>query len=70
MAALLRRGRLFLCPLKGKHAVQIADLYLDAFNTVLDWELPEEACAVAVAAQACFMAGVGPDQAGGQALND
>ena len=38
------------------------DCVADALATVLDWEIPDEACADAVLVQACLLAGVEPDQ--------
>ena len=37
------------------------DFLLDAFNTVLDWELPDDANTEAVNAQAGLMAGIEPE---------
>lgn len=49
--------------------MQLTDCFLDAFNTVLAWELPDEAYADAIAAQACLMAGVDREQFGPADLN-
>ena len=37
------------------------DCLASALETVLDWELPDEACPDAVAVQACMLAGIEPD---------
>jgi hypothetical protein len=36
--------------------------FLDAIDTVLSWDLPEEAWSAAVKAQACLMARVLPEE--------
>ena len=37
------------------------DALFDAFETVLAWELSDEACTEAVNVQACMLAGIEPD---------
>ena len=37
--------------------MQIQNRFLDAVNTVLDWDIPEEGYTQAVNAQACHLAG-------------
>ena len=39
-----------------------SDFVLDAVNTVLSWDLPDEAYPEAVSAQACHLAGVDSEQ--------
>ena len=39
-----------------------SDFVLDAVNTVLSWDLPDEAYPEAVNAQACLLAGVDSEQ--------
>ena len=34
------------------------DFVLDAINTVLDWDMPDDACGDAVATQTCLMSGL------------
>ena len=40
-----------------------SDFLLDAINTVLSWDIPDEACSDAFTTQACFMAGLESDNA-------
>lgn len=47
--------------------MQLNDFVLDALNTVLDWELPDEVCAEAVNAQASLKAGIEPEDVVGLA---
>jgi hypothetical protein len=42
--------------------MQLNDFLLDALNTVLDWEIPDEDYSEAVNAQAGLMAGIEPEQ--------
>ena len=37
--------------------MQVQNRFLDAVNTVLDWDIPEEGYTQAVNAQACHLAG-------------
>jgi len=37
------------------------DCLVAALETVLDWELPDEACSDAVTVQACMLAGIEPE---------
>ena len=37
------------------------DVLFDALETVLDWDLPDEACTEAVIVQACMLAGIEPE---------
>ena len=49
--------------------MQFQDCLIDALTTVLDWEIPEEACSDAVNAQACLLAGIDSEHADAQAMN-
>ena len=42
--------------------MQLNDCFLDAVNTVLSWDIPDEACSEAFTNQACLMAGIEPEQ--------
>ncbi len=37
--------------------MQVANFVLDAVNTVLDWDMRDEACPAAVSSQVCLLAG-------------
>ena len=37
------------------------DRLIDALETVLDWDLSDEACIEAVTVQACMLAGIEPE---------
>jgi hypothetical protein len=39
------------------------DFLLDAINTVLSWDIPDEACSDAFTNQACLMAGLESENA-------
>jgi hypothetical protein len=45
--------------------MQFNDLLLEALNTVLGWDIPDEACSEAISSQACLLAGVEPERVGG-----
>ena len=38
-----------------------SDFVLDAINTVLSWDLPDDVCSDAVTTQACHLAGIDTD---------
>ncbi|MCF8160497.1 MAG: hypothetical protein K9J76_07325 [Polaromonas sp.] len=44
--------------------MQVANFVLDAVNTVLDWDMPDEAYPEAVNAQVSLLAGQDGDQGG------
>lgn len=39
----------------------LEDCFLDAIDTVLAWDLPDEVCTEAVTTQAAMLAGIEPD---------
>jgi hypothetical protein len=41
--------------------VTYEDVLFDALETVLDWDLPDEACTEAVASRARMLAGIEPE---------
>ena len=41
--------------------VTYEDVLFDALETVLDWDLSDEACTEAVTVQACMLAGIEPE---------
>jgi len=45
--------------------MQLDNLYLDALNRVLAWDLPEEALPVAIYAEAGHLVGLDSEQLGG-----
>jgi hypothetical protein len=49
--------------------MQVSDFVLDALDTVLSWDLPDDVCSDAVATQACLLAGVEPEDMWGYAVD-
>jgi hypothetical protein len=40
----------------------LEDCLASALETVLDWDIPDEACSLAVAVQAAMLAGIEPEE--------
>ena len=55
-------------PLRS-HIVDLHSFLTDALDLVLDWDLPDDVCPLAVTTQASHMAGLQSDEVGGTAAH-